>query len=240
MKFEPFSHRILIHVAQQRQEQPNTSNENLSKTCREHALKFIIGLYISNQYSAAARDVSLLPRENLSLWNFLCSKVWRIPHNLESLNGNYFEEIGSYINSFFFNETILHRFKRDLRQFFKFNSSLETPTEKSDKYSTEEMVRDLFLWSVYMGYDDIAFVLLLQMKLRIGAALLAAGITKRASLLTNKLDVRHMFKEQSSAYESYATACIEACYKHNEECAWKMLLVPRPFYGDATYMQVSR
>ena len=102
------------------------------------------------------------------------------------------------------------------------------------------MVRDLFLWSVYMGYDDIAFVLLLQIKLRIGAALLAAGIAKRASSLTNKLDVRHMFKEQALAYELYATTCIEACYKHNEEYSWRMLLVPRSFYGDATYMQVSR
>lgn len=91
-----------------------------------------------------------------------------------------------------------------------------------------------------MGYDDIAFVLLLQIKLRIGAALLAAGIAKRASLLTNKLDVRHMFKEQALAYEIYATDCIEACYKHNEEYSWRMLLVPRSFYGDATYMQVSR
>ena len=122
---------------------------------------------------------------------------------------------------------------------FRCRSKPLTPVEELEPYGTKEMLRDIFLWSVYMGYDDIAFVLLLQLKLRTGAALLAAGIAKRISLATNRLDRRHMFKEQASAYETYATECIEACYNHNEQYSWNMLWLPRPLYGDATYMQVS-
>ncbi|CAF4961928.1 unnamed protein product, partial [Rotaria sp. Silwood1] len=41
-------------------------------------------------------------------------------------------------------------------------------------YGKQEMLRDIFLWSIYKGYIDIAFVLLLQIKSRISAALVAA------------------------------------------------------------------
>ena len=166
--------------------------------------------------------------------------MWQIPDSVEALNENYIKQIGLYISSFYYQETVFDRLDRDLRRIFRCAPRIQHLAKKSEDYTTEEMVRDLFLWSVYMGFDDIAFVLLLQIKLRTGAALLAAGIAKRVSLLTNRLDVRHMFKQQALAYEIYATKCIEACYECNEECSWKMLLLPRSLYGDATYMQVSR
>lgn len=166
--------------------------------------------------------------------------MWKIPDSIETLNENYVKQIGAYINSFFYQETVVDQLNRDLRRFFPSHRKGLPAVEKPEPYGTEEMLRDLFLWSVYMGYDDMAFVLLLQLKLRTGAALLAAGIAKRTASLTNSLDIRHMFQEQASAYEIYATKCIEACYECNEEYSWKMVLLPRSLYGDATYMQVSR
>ena len=166
--------------------------------------------------------------------------MWPIPHSLQDLDENYIKQIGPYINSFFYKETLFHRFNQDLRRIFRCYRKDYILEEKSDRYSSQEMIRDLFLWCVYMGYEDIAFVLLLQIKLRTGAALLAAGMAKRVSLLTSRLDVRHMFTEQATKYAAYAKECVEACYRRNEECSWRMLLLPRSFYGDATYMQVSR
>jgi hypothetical protein len=101
------------------------------------------------------------------------------------------------------------------------------------------MLRDLFLWSVYMGYADIAFVLLLQLKSRIGAALLAVGITQRLSLSANSLNLRNNYDKDRIAYEEYANACIEVCYKHNEQFACELLLREIPLFGNITCMQVS-
>ncbi len=102
------------------------------------------------------------------------------------------------------------------------------------------MLRDLFLWSVYMSYADISFVLLLQLKSRIGAALIAVGITQRLSLGASNLNVRNTYDEQRIAYEEYAKACIEACYKRNELFACQLLLREIPLFGNITCVQVSR
>ena len=101
------------------------------------------------------------------------------------------------------------------------------------------MLRDLFLWSVYTGYADIAFVLLLQLKSRMGAVLIAAGIAERLSLDANNLDIQNTYDEHRIAYEEYAVACIGACYKHNEQFACQLLLREIPLFGNITCMQVS-
>jgi hypothetical protein len=109
----------------------------------------------------------------------------------------------------------------------------------SKPYGKQEMLRDLFFWSVYMGYDDIAFVLLLQLKSRIGAALLATGIAQRLSLSAKNLDTKKTYDGHRIKYEEYAQACIEACYTHNEQFACQLLLREIPLYGNITCTQVS-
>lgn len=101
------------------------------------------------------------------------------------------------------------------------------------------MLRDIFLWSVYAGYVDIAFVLLLQLKSRIGAALVAASIAERLSSGASNLDTQNTYNEHRIVYEEYATACIKACYKHNERLACQLLLREIPIFGNITCMQVS-
>ena len=101
------------------------------------------------------------------------------------------------------------------------------------------MLRELFLWSVYAGYAGIAFVLLFYLRSRVGAALIAAGMAQRLSSDAITLDVRHKYIEQAKEYEAYATACINACYAHDEQLACQLLLRENPFFGNATCMQVS-
>jgi hypothetical protein len=123
-------------------------------------------------------------------------------------------------------------------------------TEKSDMqkvysyysfnkpFDKQEMLRELFLWSVYAGYADIAFVLLLQLESRIAAALIGAHIAQCLSLHASRLDLRHKFKQQAKDYEEYARVCINDCYKHNERLACQLLVRENPLFGDVTSMQV--
>lgn len=108
-----------------------------------------------------------------------------------------------------------------------------------EAYERQEMLRDLFLWSVYASRADIAFVILLQLKSRIGAALLAAAIARRLSSSVSNLDTRNKFLKQSEAYELCATKCITDCYSHDERLACQLILREIPLYGNITCMQVS-
>ncbi len=176
--------------------------------------------------------------------------------------------VGPYIDSFYRKRGTLVRFLQALLSFGK-STKLSSPwssrvtsgsetlrkividTELSEtpiphasyqsekQFGKQEMLRDLFLWSVYAGYVDIAFVLLLQLKSRIGAALVAAGIAERLSSNVSNLDTRNTYNEHRIAYEEYATACIEACYRHNERIACELLLREIPLFGNITCMQVS-
>lgn len=120
-------------------------------------------------------------------------------------------------------------------------ASVPHTSYRPDKqFGEQEMLRDLFLWSVYVGYVDIAFVLLLQLKSRIGAALVAAGIAKYLSSNAGNLDTRNTYNGHRIAYETYATACIEACYGHNEQLACELLLRENLLFGNVTCIQVIR
>ncbi|CAF1230708.1 unnamed protein product [Rotaria sordida] len=90
-----------------------------------------------------------------------------------------------------------------------------------------------------ISYVDIAFVLLLQLESRMGAALIAAGMAQHLSLSASTLDVRHTYTEQAEKYEAYATDCINACYKHNERLACQLLLRENPLFGNVTCMQIA-
>ncbi|CAF1053348.1 unnamed protein product [Rotaria sordida] len=101
------------------------------------------------------------------------------------------------------------------------------------------MLRELFLWSVYAGYSDIAFIPLLQLESRISAALIAACIARRLSLFAINLDLRRTFDQQTKDYEEYASACVTACYKHNERLACQLLVRENLLFGDVTCMQIA-
>jgi hypothetical protein len=106
-------------------------------------------------------------------------------------------------------------------------------------FDQQKMLRELFIWSVYAGYSDIAFVLLLQIKSRMSAALIAAGIARRLSLFATSTDIRHRFYQQAEEYETYGTTCIIACYNQNKRFSGHLLLRENPLFGNVTCMQVS-
>jgi hypothetical protein len=108
------------------------------------------------------------------------------------------------------------------------------------QFGEQEMLRALFLWSVYAGYKDIAFIILLQMDSRLTAVLIATGIARYLSLCATKLDIRNKFDQQATDYADCATKWIDICYKQNERLACQLLLRANPLFGNVTCMQVSR
>jgi hypothetical protein len=107
-------------------------------------------------------------------------------------------------------------------------------------FGSQEMLRDIFLWAVLEGHAELAFVFLLQLKCRIAAALVAAGIAARLMVTSDGyLDRLHKFQKQSNDYEQFARACIDACYKRSERRACQLLLREASLFGNVTCMQVG-
>ncbi|CAF3785242.1 unnamed protein product, partial [Rotaria sp. Silwood1] len=193
---------------------------------------------------------------------------WPYPRSLKDLDHSYTKLIGPFAESFYHKQSTRKRLQEDIaslcscRKWTKFSSnkvanSSDTPNEmaetaqhsvqvqietlhRPDKiFGQQEMLRDLFLWSVYAGNVDIALVLLLQLKSRIGAALIAAGIAQHLSLAGSNSQIKNKYGEHRVIYEEYATACIDACYKRNEQLACQLLLREIPLYGNITCTQVA-
>ncbi|CAF5016998.1 unnamed protein product, partial [Rotaria sp. Silwood1] len=116
------------------------------------------------------------------------------------------------------------------------NNKGQSDADPSDK---QEILRDLLLWSVYTGRSDTAVVILLYIQERIGAALLAAALAIRISSSAKEINKRKVFSDHAKEYEKYATNCINACHKRNEERTSHILLSKKKIYGDATYMQIA-
>jgi hypothetical protein len=122
------------------------------------------------------------------------------------------------------------------------NSSVEMIElyRASKIFGHEGMMRDLFLWSVICGHAEMSFILLLHIRSRIVASLIAAGITRRfVSTKDGYLDEWHKFQKHSKDYEEFATSCIDACYERSERRACQLLLREIPLFGNITCMQVN-
>ena len=106
-------------------------------------------------------------------------------------------------------------------------------------YTKQEILRDLFLWSIFMDRTDIAKVFLLHMPSRTCAALVASAIFKRYSSASQTVYLKEKYRIQSLEFESYAAKSIEICYQYNESLACELILRQIPLFGNVTCMQVS-
>lgn len=111
--------------------------------------------------------------------------------------------------------------------------------QRHHNYSQQEMLRDLFLWSVFMDLSSMAKVLLVHLRERIGAALIAAKIFKGYSNETPITDVRNRLHRQAMEFESYSARCLDICYETNETLACQLVFREMPLFGNVTCMQVA-
>ena len=114
-----------------------------------------------------------------------------------------------------------------------------TTTIATESYSQQEMLRDLFLWSVFMDLSEMAKVLLSHMNERICASLIAAKIFKNYSNNSATIDMRDRLQRQVVEFEIYSAKCVEKCYACNEVMSCELLLREVPLFGNVTCMQVG-
>ncbi|CAF5098138.1 unnamed protein product, partial [Rotaria sp. Silwood1] len=82
-------------------------------------------------------------------------------------------------------------------------------------------------------------VLLLHVRSRICAALIASAVFKRYSKSSQTVYLKHKFLAQSLEFETYAAMFIDKCYEYNERRACELLLRQIPLFGNVTCMQVA-
>ena len=107
------------------------------------------------------------------------------------------------------------------------------------EYTKHHMLRDLFLWSIFLDMPDMAKVLLLHVRSRICAALIASTLFKQYSKLSSTADLREKFARQALDFETYAAMSLDKCYEYNEKRACELLLRQIPLFGNITCIQVS-
>lgn len=111
--------------------------------------------------------------------------------------------------------------------------------QAKESYTTQIMLRDLFLWSVFMDMPEMAKVLLVHIHSRVCAALVASAIFKKYSRNSNTVYLKEKFQNQSLEFETYAATFINKCHEYNEKLACEILLREIPLFGCVTCMQVN-
>jgi hypothetical protein len=168
-----------------------------------------------------------------------------LDHQLNKIVGSFFGSIYSCKDDRFTN-----RVKIDLHNhcctccgLIGIDSLANHQNEKTpfieNKYTKHQMLRDLFLWSIFMDMPEMAKVLLLHIRSRICAALIASAIFKEYSDTAQTVDLKDKFRSQSLEFETYAADSVNRCYEYNEKRACELLVRQIPLFGNVTCMQVN-
>jgi hypothetical protein len=105
-------------------------------------------------------------------------------------------------------------------------------------YPKDELLRDLFLWSIFMDMPEMGKIILVHLQSRICAALIASAIFKRYAKLSTTVDHKEKFHNQALEFETYAAQFIDKCYEYNERLACELLLREIPLFGHVSCIQV--
>jgi hypothetical protein len=132
----------------------------------------------------------------------------------------------------------LNNRQQNLRKDKERSSQDDNNNNNEGSYSKHELLRDLFLWSIFMDMPDMAKVILLHLKSRVCAALIASAIFKRYAKASTTVDHKEKFRKQSEEFGAYAARFIDECYEYDERLACELLLRQIPLFGNVTCMQV--
>ena len=115
---------------------------------------------------------------------------------------------------------------------------IESQNDSLKEYGKDQIIRDLFLWAVFMDMPEMAKVLLIHVRSRLCAAMIASTIFKQYAKLAATVYLREKLNAQALIFETYAAICIDRCYEYNERTACELLFRRVPLFGYVTCMQV--
>lgn len=170
-----------------------------------------------------------------------------VDDQLNRLIGAYFDRIYSLNDDHLFNRVKIDLTnhvctccsKRKSNQNDTNQNENEIEKLNNPDYTKYQILRDLFLWSIFMDMPDMAKVLLLHTRSRICASLIASALFKEYASLSPLVDLKDKFAMQSLEFETYAAMSLNKCYEYNEEYACELLLRRVPLFGNVSCMQVS-
>ena len=137
-----------------------------------------------------------------------------------------------------------HRYKQypidqlDLSTATLNEDNANSPRNIRKEYSKDQMLRDLFLWAVFMNMPEMAKVLLVHVQSRLCAALIASPIFKQYAKLADTIDLKEILRSQAMDFGTFAGNFIDRCYEYNEKTACELLFRQLPLFGYVTCMQV--
>ncbi|CAF1475583.1 unnamed protein product, partial [Adineta steineri] len=227
-----------------------TTNLNKATLCQN----FVMNLY--NHIKENANEY-----HNKELMNLFVGEKDEPLKNIQILNQKLRQWLGSYIDIVYMppsiSSVLISSYKK---QFIKlFNNQIQHDEPKNnvpstdiivnpndnigigltDNYSQQEMLRDLLLWSVFMDLSTMTKIILVHMKERICASLIAAKIFKTYSKETPIIDLKDRLNKQVAEFETYSAKCVNICYEINETLTCELLMREIPLFGNVTCMQVA-
>jgi hypothetical protein len=177
-------------------------------------------------------------------------------HSIEKLDEKLNKFVGSFIGTIYSSEEDAYR-KRvyiDIRNHVctccrSNKEPTDLPTNQDEQchdqinnnetsYPRNELLRDLFLWSIFMDMPEMGKIILVHVQSRICAALIASAIFKRYAKASTTAHHKEKFRNQALEFEIYAAKFIDECYEYNEKLAFELLLRQIPLFGNVTCMQV--
>ncbi|CAF3511447.1 unnamed protein product [Rotaria sp. Silwood1] len=177
-------------------------------------------------------------------------RIKDIDYKLNQFIGSFFESIYSFKDTSFGKRIKIdlsnhvctccgfHKHVDDKNELNAMNNHIIND-QTIDTYTKHHLLRDLFLWSILMDMPEMAKVLLLHVRSRICAALIASAVFKRYSKASQTVDVKDKFRMQSLEFETYAAMCVNKCYEYNEKRACELLVRQIPLFGNITCMQAG-
>ncbi len=112
------------------------------------------------------------------------------------------------------------------------DQSSDDKDQCKSKYTKDHLLRDLFLWSIFMDMPEMAKIILVHVPSRICAALVASAIFKRYAKLSTTVYLKQRFQKQALEFETYAAMFIDKCYEYNERLACELLIREIPLFGN--------
>ncbi|CAF0985839.1 unnamed protein product [Adineta steineri] len=194
-------------------------------------LNRFIGSFIEAIYSKEYNTYT--KRICIDLTNYVCSCCNSAINDNASKNSQVFPKYNKDTQS-----QDQQNNKKDLRK----KNDIEDSGENNNTENLLEknkLLRDLFLWSVFMDMPEMAKILLIHQQSRICAALIASAIFKQYSKKSLTVDLKEKFQIQADDFGKYAADFINDCYKYNERSACELLLRQVPLFGNITCMQIA-
>lgn len=130
-------------------------------------------------------------------------------------------------------------YPRDTVELENEESRLNLDPEEIRRDFKEFVYRDLFLWSILTNRVEMSKVFLVELRTRIGSALIGSKIFKSFVDFAADNESKEIFNAKSVQFEEIAEDFLKSCYNADEEKSCEIVIRRLNLYGDLSCLQVA-